>query len=102
LNFTSKILRHAVRALPQIVGSIVALMAFCGGLAWLLSHELGIDPLTAYLATSPGGLDSVANIAAVSDSVDLSFVMALQAARLLFVLMFGPSLARMVSRLVKP
>jgi uncharacterized membrane protein AbrB (regulator of aidB expression) len=28
--------------------------------------------------------------------------MALQAARLLFVLMFGPSLARMVSRLVKP
>lgn len=101
LNFTSKILRHAVRALPQIVGSIVALMAFCGGLAWLLSHELGIDPLTAYLATSPGGLDSVAIIAAVSDSVDLSFVMALQAARLLFVLMFGPSLARMVSRLVK-
>lgn len=102
LNFTSKILRHAVRALPQIVGSIVALMAFCGGLAWLLSHELGIDPLTAYLATSPGGLDSVAIIAAASDSVDLSFVMALQAARLLFVLTFGPSLARMVSRLVKP
>jgi len=28
-------------------------------LAWLLSHQLGIDPLTAYLATSPGGLDSV-------------------------------------------
>ena len=26
-------LRHAVRALPQIVGSILALMAFCGGLA---------------------------------------------------------------------
>ena len=65
-------------------------MAFCGGLALLLSHELGIDPLTAYLATSPGGLDSVAIIAAASDSVDLSFVMALQSARLLFVLAVRP------------
>ena len=98
LNFTSAILRHAARALPQIVGSIIALMAFCGGMAWLLSHELGIDPLTAYLATSPGGMDSVAIIAAASDSVDISFVMALQSARLLVVLLFGPSLARLVAR----
>lgn len=102
LNFTSGILRHAVRALPQIIGSIVALMTFCGGLAWLISKQLGIDPLTAYLATSPGGLDSIAIIAAASDSVDLSFVMALQAARLLFVLAFGPSLARLVSRWARP
>ncbi|MEP9389588.1 AbrB family transcriptional regulator [Mesorhizobium sp. KR9-304] len=101
LNFTSGILRHAVRALPQIVGSILALMAFCGGLAMLISYELGIDPLTAYLATSPGGLDSVAIIAAASNDVDLSFVMALQSARLLFVLAFGPSLARLVSRWVR-
>ncbi len=64
----------------------------------LMSYELGIDPLTAYLATSPGGLDLVAIIAAASDSVDLSFVMALQGARLFFVLAFGPSLARLVSR----
>ncbi len=76
-------------------------MAFCGGLAWLLSHELGVDPLTAYLATSPGGMDSVAIIAAASDSVDISFVMALQSARLLVVLAFGPSLARLVARWVR-
>ncbi|MCX7304152.1 MAG: AbrB family transcriptional regulator [Hyphomicrobiales bacterium] len=101
LNFTSAILRHAVRALPQIIGSILALMAFCGGLAWLLSHQLGVDPLTAYLATSPGGLDSVAIIAAASDGVDLSFVMALQSSRLLIVLAFGPLLARFVSRWVR-
>jgi membrane AbrB-like protein len=101
LNFTSGILRHAVRALPQIVGSILALVAFCGGLAWLLAHELGIDPLTAYLATSPGGLDSVAIIAAASDGVDLSFVMALQTCRLIFVLALGPFLARLVSRWIK-
>lgn len=100
LNFTSAILRHAFRALPQIFCSIVALMAFCGGLAWLLSHELGIDPLTAYLATSPGGLDSVAIIAAASRDVDMSFVMALQSCRLIMVLALGPSIARLVSRWV--
>ena len=101
LKFSRKILRHAARALPQIVMSILALMTFCGGLAWLLHRHLGIDPLTAYLATSPGGMDSVAIIAAASDNVNLSFVMALQTARFLFVLLFGPALARLVARWVK-
>ncbi len=81
--------------------SIIALMTFCGGLAWVLAHELGIDPLTAYLATSPGGMDSVAIIAAASDTVDISFVMALQTARFLFVLVLGPPIARLIARLVK-
>lgn len=39
-------------------------------------------PLTAYLATSPGGADSVAIIAA-SAHVEISFVMAMQLARFL-------------------
>ena len=82
--------------------SILLLMGFCGGIAWLLSHELGIDPLTAYLATSPGGMDSVAIIAAASHDVNLSFIMALQSARLLFVLLFGPALVRLVARAVGP
>jgi uncharacterized protein len=101
LNFDREILRHAARALPQVVLSILALMAFCGGIAWVLSHEMGIDPLTAYLATSPGGMDSVAIIAAASESVNLSFVMALQMGRFLFVLVLGPPIARLIARLVK-
>ena len=102
LNFTRPILRHAARALPQIIGSIIALIAFCGGLGLLISHLLGIDPLTAYLATSPGGMDSVAIIAAAAQNVDISFVMALQSARFLVVLLIGPSVARLVARSVKP
>lgn len=99
LNFTRQILMHAARALPLLLASILALIAFCGGVAWLLVSQLGIDPLTAYLATSPGGLDSVAIIAAASGGrVDLSFVMAMQIARLLFVLVFGPPVARLVAR----
>lgn len=98
LRFDRQVLLHAGRALPQIVLSIVILMGLCGGIAWLLNHQLGIDPLTAYLATSPGGMDSVAIIAAASAKVDLSFVMALQTARFFFVLLFGPALARLVAR----
>ena len=66
----------------------------------LISHLLGIDPLTAYLATSPGGMDSVAIIAAAAQNVDISFVMALQSARFLVVLLVGPSVARLVARAV--
>jgi membrane AbrB-like protein len=101
LNFTRPILLHAARALPQVAAAILALMAICGALGWLIAETLSVDPLTAYLATSPGGMDSVAIIAAASDSVDLSFVMALQAARFLVVLIFGPSLARLVARSIR-
>lgn len=101
LKFRSETLRHAARALPQVVLSILVLMAFCGGIAFVLAHEMGIDPLTAYLATSPGGMDTVAIIAAATDSVDISFVMTMQALRFLFVLLMGPPIARLVARMVR-
>jgi membrane AbrB-like protein len=96
LRFTREILVHAIRALPQITLSVLLLMAFCGGLAVLLVEVAGIDPLTAYLATSPGGIDSAAIIAAAS-KVDLPFVMSMQTARLLMVLFIGPVLSRRVA-----
>jgi membrane AbrB-like protein len=96
LGFTRRILRHASRALPRVALSTLALIAFCGGLAWLLARFLGVDPLTAYLATSPGGMDTVAIIAA-STKVDVPFVMALQTARFVIVLLVGPRLARLVA-----
>jgi uncharacterized membrane protein AbrB (regulator of aidB expression) len=51
------------------------------------------DPLTAYLATSPGGSDTVAIIAA-SSRVDLPFIIAMQTARMFLVLLTGPWIAR--------
>jgi hypothetical protein len=72
------------------------LIAFCGGLAFALVEVFDIDPLTAYLATSPGGADSVAIIAA-STNVDVGFVMAQQIARFMLVLIIGPALSRFVA-----
>jgi membrane AbrB-like protein len=96
LRFTRNILVHATRALPQIVLSVLLLMAFCGGMAVVLVKIAGLDPLTAYLATSPGGVDSAAIIAA-SSKVDLPFVMSMQTTRLLIVLFIGPALSRRVA-----
>lgn len=96
LRFTRAILLHALRTLPQVLGSILALMAVGVLLAAMLFWLAGIDPLTAYLATSPGGADSVAVIAATS-AVDAGFVMAMQLARFLMVLVFGPQVSKFVA-----
>ena len=98
LRFTRPILIHAARSLPQIVAAILVLIGFCAAIGAVLSATFGVDPLTAFLATSPGGMDSVAIIAAASGNVDLSFVMTLQMTRFLIVLLAGPPLARAVAR----
>ena len=97
LRFTRAAIGHAARALPWIVLSILALMGFSAGLAMLLVAEVGVDPLTAFLATSPGGLDTIAVIAA-STPVDVSFVLALQVVRFFVLVFAGPSLSRLVAR----
>lgn len=98
LQFTPRILRSALKALPRMLGAIVALIALCGAIAFALVKLAGVDPLTAYLATSPGGVDSVAIIAAASEQVDVPFVMAMQTARMVVVLVCGPMLARWFGR----
>jgi uncharacterized protein len=97
LRFSREIVIYATRVFPAIAASTLMLIALCGGLAVLLHLIVGTDPLTAYLATSPGGADSVAIIAA-SSHVDVPFVMAMQMARFILVLLVGPALARAVAR----
>jgi hypothetical protein len=93
LRFTRPLLLHAARVFPRVLVCTLALVLFCAGLGALLVVFLGVEPLTAYLATSPGGADSVAIIAAAS-KVDAGFVMAMQMSRLMAVLLLGPVMAR--------
>ena len=99
LRFTPAILRHAAHLLPRVLAGICTLIVLCGGLAWALAHFAHVDPLTAYLATSPGGADTVAIIAS-SSPVDVPFVMAMQSARFIVVAFCGPAIARFVARRV--
>jgi membrane AbrB-like protein len=82
-----------------VAGAALCLMGLCGLLAWCLTHLAHVDALTAYLATSPGGVDTVAIIAASTPRVDLQFVLALQSMRLLFVIALAPLVTRLVVRL---
>ncbi len=97
LKFTRQTVAYALRAVPQLLLATFSLMALCGGAAWMLHAWAGVDALSAYLATSPGGLDSVAVIA-VGSGCDVGFVLALQTLRLFAVVLAGPLVARLVCR----
>jgi len=96
LRFTRPLLVHAALALPRMLACTVTLIVLCGGIAALLVVFAGIDPMTAYLATSPGGSDSIAIIAA-SSNVDVSFVMAMQTVRMLVVMFVAPVLTKFIA-----
>lgn len=98
LRFTRPILWYAFRALPIILAATFALIAVCGLLAGAMVLVGDVDPLTAYLATSPGGADTIAIIAA-SSAVDMRFVMAMQTSRLVVVLLMAPGLSRLLAKM---
>ena len=95
LRFTRASLASIARMLPVvlliIVGMVVATALMGALLAWLTP----VDGLTAYLATTPGGLFAVLATAADSGS-DVTYVMAVQLFRLLVILAFTPLLARLL------
>jgi membrane AbrB-like protein len=97
LRFTRAILVHALRAFPRVLASILTLIAVCAGIGYVLASVADVDHLTAYLATSPGGVDSVAIIAAGSKA-NVPFVVAMQTARFMIILLIGPGLARFMAR----
>ena len=101
LRFTPATVRATIHALPAVLVATFGLIGLCGLWAWGLTFLLPIDFLTAYLATSPGGLDSVA-IIAVGTHSDVSFVLAVQTLRLLVVIVTGPLVAKWISRGAAP
>jgi len=100
LRFTRPIFVHALSVIPILLLSTLSLMGICGLFAVALSYFTHVDLLTAYLATSPGGADSVSIIAASTD-VNLPFVMAYQTVRFIIVTISGPMIARLVARHIK-
>ena len=97
LRFTRASLRSIARLLPLASALIVAVIAACALLGLLLSQVTGVDRLTAYLATTPGGLFAVLATAADSDS-DVTYVLAVQVIRVFAMLLFAPLLGRWFRR----
>jgi hypothetical protein len=94
LRFTRASLRSIARLLPLATALIVLVIVACAGLGVLLSEITGVDRLTAYLATTPGGLFAVLATAADSGS-DVTYVLAVQVIRVFAMLLVAPLLGRL-------
>jgi membrane AbrB-like protein len=76
-----------------VVGTTLLLLVASVVLAFLVEHLMHIGLVAAYLAATPGGLDSVAAVA-TDLHIDTTVVVSMHLVRLLCVLTFGPWLAR--------
>ena len=81
------------RLLPVVIVSSLGLVVACAGLGWALAALTEIDGLTAYLATTPGGIDSVA-VMALGSGADAPLVLAVQTLRLFAVILAASLLGR--------
>jgi len=93
LLFDRASVKSVGRLLPFVLASATGLTVACAGLGWALTVITSIDGLTAYLATTPGGIDSVAVIA-LDSGADAPLVLAVQMLRLFVVILAGSLLGR--------
>lgn len=98
LLFDRKSVLDALRLLPWLVASSLALIIICGLAGWAFASILGQPALTGYLASSPGGADTVA-IIALGSGVNFGIVFSVQILRFVVILIAGPTLARLVLKI---
>jgi membrane AbrB-like protein len=97
LRFERDTLRAVARLIPSVLVSILALIAGCFALAWVLERTAGVSLIDAYLATTPGGLYAVLPIA-FGSGADATFVLAVQGLRVLVMILAAPVLVRLLLR----
>jgi hypothetical protein len=100
LQFDIPALRTVGRLLPLFVVSMLLLIASAAVMGGLLAIFTGADMLSAYLATTPGGLNMV-TIVALDSSADVLLVLSINLLRFLMILLFGPGLVRWLATRVQ-
>lgn len=95
LSFTRATVLENVRALPMMTSLVLALVAGCALIGLGLGWAFDIDPLTAHLATNPGGVDTVMIIAFGGEG-DVPFVLAAHLLRFLAILLLARSVAQWI------
>jgi len=96
LRFTPVTVRRAGRLLPVVLAAVVGMIGLCAGLAAVLVALAGVTFAGAYLATTPGGIYAVV-ATAVGSGADTTFVTAVQALRMLIMVLAAPPLVRMLA-----
>jgi uncharacterized protein len=101
LRFTPATIRRAGRLLPVVLAAVVGMIGLCAGLAAVLVALAGVPFADAYLATTPGGIYAVL-ATAVGSGADTTFVTAVQALRMLIMVLAAPPLVRLLAARRRP
>lgn len=75
--------------LPYALASGVVIVLFSLAIGYILNYWHGIDLITAFLSTAPGGMTEM-GITAMAVNADISVITAYQLFRLLFILLIVP------------
>jgi len=97
LQFDRANVVRIARKLPAMIVGIVVLMILCALSGFAFAWFLGVDPITGFLATSPGGIDSIAILASGAHA-DISIVMTFQAIRFFALIIAAPWLVKLAKR----
>lgn len=85
-NRTQKQLNTIV---PYALLNAILLVIFCLGLGWLLTFLIGVDLVTGFLSTSPGGVAEM-SLTGIMVNADLSTIAVYQIFRIFFILLVMP------------
>jgi membrane AbrB-like protein len=96
LRFSRESLRHARSLLVPLLAGTLALSLACALLAWPLSGLAHLPYTDTYLATAPGGINSVLPTA-VATHANVALISSLQSLRLFAVVALAPPLIRCLS-----
>lgn len=93
LSFHRETLLQTVRQLPWMLLMTLALIAFSAGIAWLISRLSGIDYLSVFTGSIPGGLTQMLILAEETKGLNLTVITILHVMRLIMVVFCVPLLA---------
>jgi membrane AbrB-like protein len=97
LRFTVSTLRLLGRLFVPVLIALAGLLIGCAGLAVLLHLTADVSFEDAYLATTPGGLYAVVAVA-FGAGANTTFILAVQALRLLVAVLLAPLAVRRIAR----
>ncbi|MBM7563906.1 AbrB family transcriptional regulator [Paenibacillus sacheonensis] len=90
LSMTAAALRAMALQLPYMLLMAVLLLAYCAGIAYVVSRFSGTGYKTALMGSIPGGLSQIILLAEETDGIDLTSVTFTQVTRLIMIVVCMP------------
>lgn len=97
LSFTPETLRQLRKIMPLAAAQLLIGVGSCAAVGVVFARVAGVDALTGYLATTPGGLPAVTAIA-IGSSANVGLVICMQLLRVFIALLLAPIIGAFLRR----